>query len=616
MSLLLAAKFIHAEFDHCHIQAEIHGHQSKVFIRNSELQHSIVELQAGGFFILNSDFAMSHLISSGLDMTSRISHSNFSDNYFNIIEDQSNVELLINNSSFNGYDEGTAIYKVGGTLSLTCCSFQNSPTALAIQDGAILNMSNQSFAGNNTFEDCDVLILCNDAYDVLLNKGFNDFSNPAQKIIEGNILAYSCDYTLEGCIHPEIAAEYNLWPQVDFPLGYPLVDIFGIEVSGCDDGGLNECDLTLIDEYPISEYTCKSSHFIDEVKSLYSNHLQGETISEEKTPLTQSHGSPINHFLKDYNPNNPLINTSSFDHVELEEALLFAANASELVDSTGNDSLSVALMHEILTSDLDRTNAEIRWKMLWGQRHMKSALENRFLQNEITSAENENVFHPSVQLYVDVLNVMTDESVVDSTFKEQFYFELDKGQLFRTIGKTSIAYELFDRLDDCSIDSLQQVNLNFWLAQTAAEISVTNQYMNGVPQDSIVASVDSSAFAVPLNLELTDYTFGAIIVSPNEVFYEPCGIQTRSLVKPKPLSQLLVYPIPTSDVIYMEYLGPDKISTIIIWDALGHIVHQENKFLYKGAQWNLNITNKMNSGVYLLRVQNENEMLERRIVVE
>jgi len=51
---------------------------------------------------------------------------------------------------------------------------------------------------------------------------------------------------------------------------------------------------------------------------------------------------------------------------------------------------------------------------------MKSALESLFLQNELNENNNAETFEVLVQQYVDVLNLMTDSVLTDSTYKEQF----------------------------------------------------------------------------------------------------------------------------------------------------------------------------------------------------
>jgi len=51
---------------------------------------------------------------------------------------------------------------------------------------------------------------------------------------------------------------------------------------------------------------------------------------------------------------------------------------------------------------------------------MKSALESLFLQNKLNENNNAETFEVLVQQYVDVLNLMTDSVLTDSTYKEQF----------------------------------------------------------------------------------------------------------------------------------------------------------------------------------------------------
>jgi len=127
-------------------------------------------------------------------------------------------------------------------------------------------------------------------------------------------------------------------------------------------------------------------------------------------------------FLKDESSEigNSPIYTPIFDGVTLNSALVYAASQMEQYDSLANDINAVGLFNEILLSPLDRTNTDIRWRMEWGRYNMKSALESLFLQNELNENNNAETFEVLVQQYVDVLNLMTDSVLTDSTYKEQF----------------------------------------------------------------------------------------------------------------------------------------------------------------------------------------------------
>jgi hypothetical protein len=198
-----------------------------------------------------------------------------------------------------------------------------------------------------------------------------------------------------------------------------------------------------------------------------------------------------------------LINTSDFTDITLDSALVTAAMMMEAYDSLGNDAIAIDLFHQILTDSLNRSITDVRWKMEWGQIHMKSALENMFLQNELSTENNTSVFESEVQKYVDVLNTMTDVQLTDSTFQSQFYLEMDKGQLFRTLNRPFMARYLFTHIDDCQLDSLQQSTLNKWLEEVDLEISLYNQYViNGVSPDSLNFEVDTSEYNLPVQLGL------------------------------------------------------------------------------------------------------------------
>ncbi len=617
--------FTGAFYDGCKTQSiDINSHWCKLNMRNSFVNYSSLNVEGGNYILAQDEFDHSYMKSQMLQSVSRIFSSNFVNDgrpqiYGNeyshfIVEDESDVEIAIVSSSFNAESSGGGIYKLGGLLTLRCCLFEECSYGLLASKGVTVNMSASGFAGFNKFIDCDVMIYCDNAYNVNINKGNNDFSQVVTAILEGNIMMYSCIFNELGCQEPELPANYNKWPLGQSPPGYPINDLHAIPSTGCSSAMHNTCQMLIIDSSPVSTVACSNFKPLVEIKKSLTSTIQiGQTDLLKEGVNTDVH-SP-NGWLKDLDINNPSITTTNFDHVLFEDALLVAANYSELVDSVGNDSISIDLFHQVLTSELDRTNGEIRWKMLWGLRFMKSTLENRFVQSEITAAQNEAAFHPDVQKYVDVLNVMTDDNVSDTTFKQQFYFELDKGQVFRTIGNPEMAYELFDRLDDCNLDSLEQSVLNLWLTQTIQELQIEEQYMLGLTIDSTSLLVDSTQFSTPTEYSSNEYYFGATITGPNSVTFTPCNHQNRSFHYAVSKPNFAVYPSPTDGELNIVYSGEDDFTLLQVLSSSGELLIQQSKFLKKGEAWRICDRTELSSGMYFVKLSNSSITENCRVIV-
>ncbi len=531
-----------------------------------------------------------------------------------IFREESLVEVKLNNCSIIGSGDETGIIKYDGKLSLKCSVLDDLLVGIQMNAGTVLNMSTSDFAGYNRFTNCETMIYCDNALAIQIDRGYNDFSDADVFIFDGFLEDYDC-FNSDGCVVPEIPANHNLWPHNNGPVAGEYLNVSGED--HCT-GSQADCTLIFLDDYPESEaVNCDTKiPIIDfSTKSAIHPSFSNEVlISKQVTSKNESSDNNHNGWLKDLDVNNPIITTSFFDHVELEEALIVAASYLELLDTLGNDSTAIELFYQILTSGLDRSIEEVRWKMQWGVRNMKSGLENMFLQLEITSGMNTQEFHPIVQQYVDVLNTITDNNVSDSTYIERFYFELNKGQLFNTLGNLDMAYEIFDHLDDCQLDSLEQDVLNKWIQNISIGMSVMQQYSNGVSSDSISFAVDTTGFSVPEPYIANEYYFGAVINSPNSVSYVPCGFGYKSMLRQNKNNFTSgVFPNPSNGIINIQYVGQDQFMNLRIIDANGKIMLQNSKFLVNGEIWSLNLTD-IPAGDYLVLLNSGNNEEQHRII--
>jgi hypothetical protein len=394
------------------------------------------------------------------------------------------------------------------------------------------------------------------------------------------------------------------------------IEVYTAPSQGCNQNGWNGasmgCAVTFIDNEPEYNTACESVR----PQVVISKRLNLEKPSGQAEKLTQTflpHGQ-----LKDavVDMGNPILNTATFTNVPLDSALVYAAWHMQMYDSLANDSVAVALFHEILTSGLDRTNQGIRGRMEWGRYNMKTAMENLFYNNQLAQTNNTASFETPVQQYVDVLNTMTDTLLTDSTYKEQFYLELDKGQLFRTLGNPLLARHIYRHLDDCDLDSVEQVQLNNWLAQVDLDISLNQQYIaQNTPPDSIVFAVDTTAYEAPIDYTTSNFYFGVWILSPSQVSFVNCGSNNVYRSMQQSSNDFDIYPNPTTGTFTMS-VAQKANYTMSIVDLSGRVVHKCNMNLLENANATITLASTIASGTYLAILEYDGGVLFNQLVVE
>jgi hypothetical protein len=533
------------------------------------------------------------------------------------------VELRITKTDF----DASSVNKYGGKLSLKCNYFKGiNNEAVSLSEGT-LNMSSTSAAGYNTFENTGTCILLNNAQALDLYKGYNNLSGYSDCCICGTVnrsCKATCDLT-QNALNNYWGAATNTFPPSPQPVGplnpsQPQVIIELYTSNGpsycyinSESGESQGCKIHVTDTEMAVATSCGAGvPVVRPVRSL--GITQGHTVVEERENTYS--GMAMQLRTDSIDPGNPLINTTQFDNITLDSALVFAALQMELYDSLGNDANAVALFHEVLTSPLDRSNSDVRWRMEWGRYNMKGALENMFLQNELIADSNQTAFELPVWHYVEVLNAMTDTLLTDSTYKEQFYVEIDKGQLLRTIGKPLEARFIYLHLDDCELDSLEQALLNNWIAQVDMELSVAQQYqLEGVSPDSINYGVDTTQYNPPTSQVTSDHYFGVWILSPTSFTFVNCGNNAayRNLLLAD--NTINVYPNPSNGLmtISMEEKGIYQMNVL---DMAGKIAFAQKLNMEESSNININLSGILAKGNYMLVFESSMGLLFKQIIVE
>ncbi|MFN8865471.1 MAG: hypothetical protein ACK500_03175 [Flavobacteriales bacterium] len=596
------------------------ANSSRCYIAGCTFNDALTGAQmTGGFYrVRTSDFTDCSVKSSALQNPSVIEGCTFttSENANPIdfaITDESLTRITVSNTLIDY--SGIGISKRGGSLVMSCNTIVNSDIAVLATKGCMLHMDSQNNAGYNYFGGNDEHISLDNAGALSLSKGYNHFGPFYSMNISGTIAGVACP---DDCSAPELDATANVW-SADGSVAQPDMNFISL-YSGSFSMPCSSppayfyCPIELVDENPAVPATCQQ--FKDPIE--LRKPQKSATVAGGSAPQKEGQTGPAGSLRNgEEDPGNPLIYTSSFNGMALDDALIFAAEQVETYDSTANDLGAVQLFHEILTSDLDRTHPEIRWKMIWGRDQMKGAFEHLVLDGEILPELNAESFTPPVQQFVDVLNLMTDSVLTDSTYRSQFYLELDKGQFFRTLGRNDIALQVFTHLGDCQVDSLEQAVLNRWRLQSELEMDIQNQYTDlGLPPNAISASADTSAYVIPVSYVSDAYYFGLHIYSPEELSFVGCDEQFGwKNTGENGSGNLSVFPNPATDQIQLQSTGPDGAAIVQWIDAAGRVAWTSSVQLSPYQPCTLALPDTLCAGLYQLRVQTATGSYPLRLVI-
>jgi hypothetical protein len=463
-------------------QCQVENNYGKLSASNTLFNNNgSVSIRYGNYNFQDCAFNSANLFSEHLKSLSRIKNTSFENNEV-AVSDYSLVEIGMTNCTFN--NNSKAAQKKGGVFTIRCSEFTQNGTALEIGKGCVLNMSSSSAGGYNAFELNDEHVHFYHSSTPLLNKGFNSFSGATDCNLCGNIATISSI----GCAPVSLASAGNqLLPIASGSSGIALYSS-----STCANG--TQSLISLSPSVAVST-TCPSViGILSPTKSLAQGKLQQKTLSDL-----------------------PVISTTEYGQMPLDSALSLAATLAYATDSLFEGKRSIKLFHEILTTPLDRGNSEIRSLSNWGIGMMKKMMEELVLRGEIIPENNSESFEIAVQRYVNALNACTDSTVSDSSFHSQFWIELSKAQLFRSLGNSNLCHAILDQLNTCNIEGEELEELLYWKALTAHELNNTAALTSNV-NDSIFTSLSNSNFP-----------FGIEILGPQEVLFFTCFFDDKQL---------------------------------------------------------------------------------------
>jgi hypothetical protein len=558
---------------------------------------SYIEQEGGAYRISRSEFKDGFVQSSKLERVSSISQSNFTqiegyqDQY--AISDGSLINLLIHNCSINRYLYG--ISKSGGELSLRCNTLEENWMGI-FTEMSVLNMTTSRGAGHNNFVNNNYNL--EDVYstDYLLDRGFNSF----EPYLDCNMYITSNIPGSGNCTDIFIPANNNIWSTNNN--GIAIQSTNTNIICQQNTGWPYYCPIYFVDYSPVTTNDCPTGKPIVRPKMLMNS-------SNEIIPSRNDFGDnqlDENSFAKN-GSNNLIIQTNTFQGIPLDSALTYAASYMEIYDSLGSDGVAIDLFHEILSSNLDRTNQEVRDLSIWGIEMMKTTIENMFFSNDLSINQNQIQFELPVQKYVDVLNLHTDTTLSLATYRSQFKTELMKGQLFLTLQNNYMAFDIFDNLNNCPLDSLEQSRLNTLKEKVQTCIDLQNAIQDGYSPDSL-ASLEFQTFNSIMNqYNSSDYYFGVHINSPLSVSFVSCGNNTHYKSMNAINYDANLYPNPTVQELYLRIRENDGlIDHLVIHDILGkrvysEIINQEGDFIHQ-----IVLPQNLSAGQYFLRIISPN----------
>jgi hypothetical protein len=539
----------------------------------TDFNNSDVDLRFAHYKLSNCQFNNTKFSSIDAQNFCEIYNCNFSNG--SDVWDKSLVELRVDDSRF----DASPISKQYGVLTLACNRFANQSEAVEV-GSASLNMSSASAAGYNKFENVSTCLRLYQAAGLDLWQGYNNLSGYTQFCIKGS-MDWPCDaeecwrYLKTSNNYWGSSGDFNPFEPTNFLTpdnSYVQIELYALDdFSNCNinnpNGQGSGCDVLVTDAEPSYTDECERGKI-----------TVRKTEKSMKAPVHGPVSAVQQYQLRDLSEElgNPILTgTDNFSGYTLDSALVAAASLMEIYDSLGNDASAVELFEDILTSGLDRSNPDVRWRMEWGRKQMKTAMECMFVDGELSGQANEVSFEPSVLKYVNVLNVMTDSVLTDSTYKDQFYVELDKGQLFRTIGQPLVAKYIFEHLGDCQLDSLEQVRLNHWQQTVDFELALRTAYFeDSLMTDTIAVFVDTTLYPIPYNVQLSNYYFGVWIGGPQDVAFVNCGedLEFRSYMEQT--ENWNIYPDPAQDRITLN-CPDDERAVITIYDSMGRMAYQK-----------------------------------------
>lgn len=544
LALLRTSTIIQANLDEVPIEGLFfYGPTGSLRLYNSTVNNSIndkaIEIKGGFYSISNCVLNANHLYiikSQNLTATSKLTNSTLNSNHDNGpvttgVWDNSDAQVTVSTSTMNG--NYMCAVKHGGTLRLSCNTFNDFVYAGV---GAMLynnlNMSSGTYGGYNEFRKGNSSaynVFLRGARELNIHEGYNEFDPLNVNLIP----------TIYGAMRPLL----------------PMSTI---------SGQANEWNPAM---------TSPPASFTDIVNEL----LPGPPPINVD-PSAQANGSCGEHYPAGGIGIGGLIGVGlpatrfsfSFGFVGIVDALKSASSYMEELDPQGNNAIAIDMFHEILTYQYGSRQTQVEPALDVAQEYLSQVIRHEFELGNITVDDNTQAFHPSVQLYVEALNMRSGRSVSASNYQRMFSLEMRKAHLFHLLSNRQLAIQLLENAESCGVEAQEHFHINHWKKMLATEQAKIDF---GYEAEFIDTTwVDTTGYRVP-QPQQSFGDFNSFIQSPQNVNINSCS--NNKLLSENANSNLNVnvYPNPAQDHVVIDYtLEGSEQSVFELKNILGQTV--------------------------------------------
>ena len=513
--------------------------------KESTAEKSLFHVNSGGYRLENSLFDNAAVRSEGLFYNAIIEQCAFQNvsDYYDAVFDESDVTCFIKESTFQNCEIAAA--KLGGELRLRCSEFDDCEKAVFGGMYTHINLSTLTGAGYNRFSQNGVHIEGYGLSSLAIQDGYNQFLQYGESMIEGSIFGAcndECEAILNGGGNMWFYGVPTQW-DVELQMIDPTCDLQSpLEL-------LDGCDIKVFDKNPQSVVVCGAFD-----------------LSGDK-PMAS---------LEKLNLEEVLVNSVSFNGVPIEQAIQHAIWKHTWYDLEGNDDLAIDLLHEVLTAQYNEDSHELRWLLSRTEHILRSFVLESAALGGYSFSTLENEFPSTLLKNVQALNKLTPDNMSSSLYHHGFGLEAAKAQLFYAHCRHSEALEILDRTDDCEVDAHEQVQLNSRFQRVYNQMQFEDMLEASFDTDSLLIGPSDLSLPEPQPADIDQVVFGAIILSPEEIFYPSCGNQiTRAELGQEGVTgQYGVYPNPASTAVRVVMTPSERVRTLRCYSSMGQLLYE------------------------------------------
>jgi hypothetical protein len=300
----------------------------------------------------------------------------------------------------------------------------------------------------------------------------------------------------------------------------------------------------------------------------------------------------------------PHVNLPGFAGMRLDSALAFAVGNTKLWNPSKNDAQAIGYFHAILTKNYtsqELARPETRYFLDQTYAAMKYTLGHAIADSTVLRANNTTSFDTTVQKYVNVLNLLTQEDTFSlANYYKRFALELDKANLYRMLGHTNTGLDILQNISLCPIDSSERAALNELMAIYENEAIKRAIGASAYGVDTVYVNIAN--YTTPSASQATEFNFGSVINSLSSVNYRTCN---SGSLKPEDESNrttsFLMYPNPSDGVMNLKYEIPSESNAeLVVYSMNGQVIYRGN--LGDGSNTETIDISKVESGLYFYTV--------------